>query len=252
DKDNKVINIVDRKDVNFLSNALKDKEYIGISLFNKSNKKKLSVSLLGSDKGNSSKLNVLDNYSYESGDYLRLKIKNDESINLTGDITGLRDSYLRLEDLKFNLTEQGISVEDTNQSIPFTIEFKGDNKIPKGSIFNPLEGVNATNEYDEDYTDKIQVVGNVDTNTSGSYMLTYNVIYDGKKGNPVERIITVENVLTKEELEKLKNLKGIYPPLNLQNHRNFFRSIDRKINNFIIKFKDEGNDDIYKRRQKRG
>ncbi|WP_170272133.1 immunoglobulin-like domain-containing protein [Clostridium tarantellae] len=251
DKDNKIIRIVDRKDINFFSGALKNKEYIKLSLFNKKGSKKVSVSLLGNDKGDSSKLNVLDKYSYEDGDYIKFFIKEDEKIKITGETEGLRPYYLRLNDLKFNLTEIGVNVEDTVLGVPLDIEFIGSNIINKGDIFNPLEGVSATNEYGEDCTDKIKVAGYIDVNTPGVYVLAYSVHYDGKASVPISRIIKVDNSISEEEREKLKNLEGIYPIMNLENHKNYFRSMDRRINKFIIKFNKEEKGSNNGRRTKR-
>ena len=56
-------------------------------------------------------------------------------------------------------------------------EFSGvySREITKGTTFNALSGVTATDDYDGDVTKNIKATGNVDTNTLGTYPITYTV-----------------------------------------------------------------------------
>ncbi|MDT2391571.1 immunoglobulin-like domain-containing protein [Enterococcus avium] len=47
--------------------------------------------------------------------------------------------------------------------------------ITKGTAFDPMAGVSATDQTDGDITSKVTVSGNVDVNVEGSYLLTYSV-----------------------------------------------------------------------------
>ncbi|MBO0411801.1 DUF5011 domain-containing protein [Enterococcus hulanensis] len=47
--------------------------------------------------------------------------------------------------------------------------------IRKGSSFDPMKGVSATDKKDGDITSKVTYTGSVDTNTPGDYLLTYKV-----------------------------------------------------------------------------
>lgn len=72
-----------------------------------------------------------------------------------------------------------------------TIEVPAGTKVTVGEAFDPLAGVTATDNTDGDVTDRIQVVGSVDTSKPGSYALTY-VVAD-TNGNQVvaPRVVTV-------------------------------------------------------------
>lgn len=68
-----------------------------------------------------------------------------------------------------------------------------DKVVPVNGIFNPLEGVTATDKQDGDLTSKIQVTSNdVDMTTPGTYCVTYEVT--DKNGGKVAKtvVITVE------------------------------------------------------------
>ncbi|HWJ08909.1 MAG TPA: LamG-like jellyroll fold domain-containing protein, partial [Nocardioides sp.] len=62
----------------------------------------------------------------------------------------------------------------TDRTAP-TIELPADTQVSVGDAFDPLAGVTATDNTDGDVTDRIQVVGSVDTGKAGSYALTYVV-----------------------------------------------------------------------------
>ena len=47
--------------------------------------------------------------------------------------------------------------------------------ITKGTAFDPMAGVSATDQTDGDITSKVTVTGSVDVNVAGSYLLTYSV-----------------------------------------------------------------------------
>ncbi|WP_218958875.1 immunoglobulin-like domain-containing protein [Eggerthella guodeyinii] len=68
-----------------------------------------------------------------------------------------------------------------------------DKVLTVGDIFNPLEGVSATDEEDGDLTDKVEVLSNtVDTSKPGVYEVTYKVT-DSKGASSVKTIkVTVE------------------------------------------------------------
>ncbi len=60
--------------------------------------------------------------------------------------------------------------------------------------FDILEGVLATDNNDGDITSSIQTSGSVDTNTEGSYVITYKVTDAAGNNTEVERTITVEKI----------------------------------------------------------
>lgn len=64
--------------------------------------------------------------------------------------------------------------------------------IAFGSVFNPLEGVTATDTVNGDITSTITVTGAVDTSTPGTYTLTYTVVDSNGKEVKATRQIVVE------------------------------------------------------------
>jgi maltose-binding protein MalE len=75
-----------------------------------------------------------------------------------------------------------------------------DKTVSVGSTFDKMSGVTATDSKSGDITSAITVSGSVDTNTLGSYTLTYKVT--GSDGNEVtvERVITVAHDSDPEEI----------------------------------------------------
>ncbi len=63
--------------------------------------------------------------------------------------------------------------------------------IAQGSVFDPMQGVSASDAEDGDLTSEISVSGTVDTNTPGVYVLTYAVTDSDNQTTEVEREVTV-------------------------------------------------------------
>lgn len=70
-----------------------------------------------------------------------------------------------------------------------------------GSAFDPLEGVSAVDNTDGDVTDRIEVIGGVDTTTPGVYALTY--VVEDSNGNQAigSRVVTVEEPTEPEPVD---------------------------------------------------
>ena len=65
--------------------------------------------------------------------------------------------------------------------------------ITKGTAFDPMAGVSATDQTDGDITSKVTVTGNVDVNVVGSYLLTYSVTNSkGQTATQSAHIMVVE------------------------------------------------------------
>jgi hypothetical protein len=74
--------------------------------------------------------------------------------------------------------------------------------IPRGTVFHPLQSVLAKSDFEGNLTDKISLIGNVDTNTNGIYLLKYtapsksnNYIYEDYRWITVDdgMLLDVEN-----------------------------------------------------------
>ncbi len=68
-----------------------------------------------------------------------------------------------------------------------------DQAVYVGSYFNPMSGVSAADDVDGDLTDEIEVEGEVDTSTLGTYTLKYTVSDSSGNTTKVVRTITVQD-----------------------------------------------------------
>lgn len=64
--------------------------------------------------------------------------------------------------------------------------------IRKGSSFDPMKGVSATDKIDGDITGKVKYTGTVDTNMVGEYLLTYTV--ENSQGNEAKQSVIIRVV----------------------------------------------------------
>ena len=75
--------------------------------------------------------------------------------------------------------------------MPPTITVPADTELEVGETFDPLAGVVATDNADGDVTDRVEVVGTVDTTKPGSYALTYVVADTNGNQVIVPRVVRV-------------------------------------------------------------
>ena len=66
-----------------------------------------------------------------------------------------------------------------------------DSTVVAGKFFNPLAGVTAKDANGKDITERVQVVGNVNTAKVGQYNLTYSVTDDFSRTTTKQRAVTV-------------------------------------------------------------
>lgn len=85
----------------------------------------------------------------------------------------------------FTATEEG-----TDQLAP-ELTLPGDVSIVEGETFDAMAGVTAVDNLDGDITDRVQVIGSVDTAVPGTYTLTYTVSDTGGNQATASRTITV-------------------------------------------------------------
>ncbi|MGG7177938.1 immunoglobulin-like domain-containing protein [Clostridium paraputrificum] len=82
-------------------------------------------------------------------------------------------------------------ISSSNENSAPEINGVSSKKIEKGKVFNPLEGVTATDYEDGDLTKNIIVDGAVDTNKVGTYTLSYKVTDSKGLTTTVKAIIEV-------------------------------------------------------------
>ena len=95
----------------------------------------------------------------------------------------------------YNTRETAYGSSSGSSSIPvLTLVGDASLTISKGSTYTDA-GATAQDDTDGDITSSIVVTGTVDTNTSGTYTLTYNVTNSvGNTATPITRTITVTSV----------------------------------------------------------
>ncbi|MEU3452897.1 LamG-like jellyroll fold domain-containing protein [Micromonospora sp. NPDC006766] len=98
-----------------------------------------------------------------------------------GDQVGMVDQFGGI----FIATAAGTDVTPPVLTVPATTSVK------QGQDFDPLAGVTAVDNTDGDITDRIQVIGAVDTATPGSYALTYLVSDTNGNQAVANRAVTV-------------------------------------------------------------
>ncbi|MFU8851530.1 LamG-like jellyroll fold domain-containing protein [Micromonospora sp. SL1-18] len=92
----------------------------------------------------------------------------------------------------FIATAAGTDVTAPVLTVPASTSVKQD------EVFDPLAGVTAVDNTDGDVTDRIQVIGTVDTATPGSYALSYVVADTNGNQAVANRVVTVTAVPTVE------------------------------------------------------
>ncbi|MBC2306532.1 DUF5011 domain-containing protein [Listeria booriae] len=103
------------------------------------------------------------------------------------------------------ITEQAVRIIEGEVNTAPTITGATDKTIDKGTVFNPLEGVSATDKEDGDLTASIQVAGNVDTTKTGVYELIYSVKDSANEEAKVTRKITVQDVVAIDPAAEMVN-----------------------------------------------
>ncbi len=90
-----------------------------------------------------------------------------------------------------NQTEESRTVDVIENGIPNFIGLDAQS-IVEGTEFDPMKGVTAVDIEDGDITNNIEVIGQVDSDKSGQYILTYQVEDSDQNVITQDRVISVE------------------------------------------------------------
>lgn len=111
-------------------------------------------------------------YDFEDGDITEWITYDTSQVDTS--IAGIYDVTFRVEDSDGNSTEKTVKVTVVDYSYPQL--YVDDYQIILGSDFNPLDYVGVFDQNDPDIFSKVIVIeSNVDTNTLGTYSVTYSV-----------------------------------------------------------------------------
>lgn len=124
--------------------------------------------------------------------------------------------YIVLDNKEYSITRNIIVVDTTNPII--TLNGNDNLTILKGEKYNE-NGYTASDNYDGDITEKVEVTSNLDNNVVGEYTITYSVSDTSNNKHEVSRIVYVKEpkkvvvVTNAEEKEVKKEIK----PLEVNN-----------------------------------
>lgn len=113
--------------------SIGDEVFANIKVFDKDNKEKLFIELLGSDTGNSEKLDKLKELTYEYGDYISIVTRDSKNcLDITGTLTGDIDNTKEdckeyysdgvdnldyIKNVRFNIVKEGIKTVYNNAPV---------------------------------------------------------------------------------------------------------------------------------------
>lgn len=142
-------------------------------------------------------LEVNDPYTepgYTATDNMDTKVQEKvmADTNLDNHVLGTYQIIYNVKDLSGNEADpvtRSVIVRDTVEPV-FNDEKSTDEIWRVGDTYNPLSGIHATDNYDNDITSKITYSGNVDTSKAGNYTINYTVI--DSTGNITTHLRTVQ------------------------------------------------------------
>ncbi|WP_327444093.1 immunoglobulin-like domain-containing protein [Clostridium tarantellae] len=188
----KELNIYDAID-NTFHEYFSNRTYSTIKILDQYRKEKKSISFIGTDYVNSSKLQELNGYNYEYGDRIKIFHAEPDKLDINGEVIDSRMDYSQrqwfdVNAVEFEITENGLKAIYNEVPIITGVE---NTTIKIGEVFDSLEGVIVRDDHDKNLIPT--VTGNVDINKLGDYELTYVVKDSWSAEKTVKRIITVRS-----------------------------------------------------------
>lgn len=158
--------------------SIGDEVFANIKVFDKDNNEKLSIELLGSDTGDSEKLDKLKELTYEYGDYISIVTRDSKNcLDITGTLTGDIDNTKEdckeyysdgvdnldyIKNVRFNIVKEGIKTVYNNAPVITGLtemekllttrdeQLKGISITDDKDTYIPLDEVVITEEKDGD------------------------------------------------------------------------------------------------------
>ena len=196
----------------------------GIQIIGSNKELKKEITLTGNDRGNSPKLDELNNTEYGEGDIIRVYRRDLNSIKIIGTVTGdipnkedISDEIKKFDYMTntgFKISNDGLeAVYNAAPNINGNIK---DKTISKGSNINLLEGLTASDDHDKQlsernikvYVDENLVNYNSVENSAnyifdgiGKYTVHYYINDSWGRATIYEQTITVESKVRENEIE---------------------------------------------------
>lgn len=138
---------------------------------------------------------ILKAFDAEDGDLKDKVVISGDSVNTSKE--GIYNVIYTVKDSDGNVTTKTLKVTvgdgSGQQNTPPVIQGAIDRTIVKGSDFDPMDGVTATDKEDGDLTSKVKVSGFINTSKVGSYEITYSVTDSGDLKTEKKVTITVKD-----------------------------------------------------------
>ena len=196
----------------------------GIQIIGSNKELKKEITLTGNDRGNSPKLDELNNTEYGEGDIIRVYRSDLNSIKIIGTVTGdipnkedISDEIKKFDYMTntgFKISNDGLeAVYNEAPDINGNIE---DKTISKGSNINLLEGLTASDDHDTQLSERnikvyvdeslvndnsVENGANYTFDSIGKYTVHYYINDSWGRATIHEQTITVESKVRENEIE---------------------------------------------------
>lgn len=177
-----------------------------INIYDKKNKEKINIELLGSDTGDSEKLNILKETKYEIGDSIKIKAFDSKNgINILGEIQGdiskeKEDYFDGVDNLDY-IDNVCFSIESTGLTTIYNeapvIKGVSDMEVSSFDDFDPLKGVTVEDDHDENLV-KSLIIESKDLKENQKQYI-YQVTDKWSRSTEAARIITLKKINSQSE-----------------------------------------------------
>lgn len=199
--------------------SIGDEVFANIKVFDKDNNEKLSIELLGSDTGNSEKLDKLKELTYEYGDYISIVTKDSKNcLDITGTLTGDIDNTKEdckeyysdgvdnldyIKNVRFNIVKEGIKTVYNNAP---EIRINGELTIEDIKNNDLLKYISIIDDRDA-YIGLDEVSVSVEDISDQQKVVTYQVSDDWGR-TTIKKVIVVGDI-SKENRPSTLNLQTL-------------------------------------------
>ena len=166
---------------------------------------KISFKVNSIEYGEEFSKDIIDKLTYKGKN-----IKEEATYEFVGNKVGKNDLVITYQDKKYTVK---LNVVDSK---PPVIELKGGNVIVELNGKYQELGYTATDNYDGDITNKVEIKNNVNISKVGDYTIQYKVNDSSKNEYSIERKVTVTDKTPLDMSVKDFNLRGYYENILLK------------------------------------
>ena len=195
---------VTERDGRIINNRYND-VYFSFKIYDRSGRLKKEVTLNGTEKSNSRKLNEIENYRYSDGDYISIyHAEADDNKLLIGGLVSGEDysNGIPLNKIQYNRFRiEGNNLVLYENKAPIISLTSSDTLVVKrGGEVDLLKDITITDDYDTNIDKRKVVISGFDVNVVGTQTVTYTYTDSWGKTGTVTREVVVE---PKNDLETI-------------------------------------------------